>query len=138
MPTGGYEVIVTQTQSEWTDLWDPASRRIVLDGTMISELHSIGDDVFATLIAMFVDTSRTNLSGIASALDRSDFAAIAHQAHELAGGASYIAASSLAAHAHAIESAANQSRADEIHLLLEMLPSHIERSLAALRHVEKP
>lgn len=119
----------------WSDHYEIDSTVVELDGYMIADLHSYRDGLFASMLTLFEEQAPMRIAAICSALEALDFEQLKHQAHELAGGATYVGAASLAAHARAIETLAKDANAGEAAPLVLALEKHAGRSIEALRVV---
>ncbi|MGK2858130.1 MAG: Hpt domain-containing protein [Thermoanaerobaculia bacterium] len=119
----------------WSDHYEMKSTAVELDGYMIEDLRSYREGLLASMLALFEDQTPMRIDAIRAAFEENDLEHLRHQAHELAGGASYVGAASLACHARAIETLAKQGETAEAAPLIASLDSHAERTIAALRVV---
>lgn len=117
----------------WSDDYDTTSEVVELDGFMIADLRTYREGLFASMLALFEDQVPMRIDAILAAIEASDLEILMHQAHELAGGASYVGAASFACHARAIETLARNGKVAQAAPLTSSLPQHAERTLAALR-----
>ena len=129
------DFVVLEGPLGWSDHYEIDSTVVELDGYMIEDLRSYRDGLLASMLALFEDQTPMRLDAIRAALQAADFEHLRHQAHELAGGAAYVGAASLAAHARAIETHAKNGEAAEAAPLVDALDRHAERTIAALRIV---
>jgi HPt (histidine-containing phosphotransfer) domain-containing protein len=129
------DFVVLKGPLHWSDEHDPESVTVELDGFMITDLMSYREGLFESMLSLFEDQTPMRVEAIRSALGARDHEQLRHQAHELAGGASYVGAASFARHARAIETLARHSDFDRAAPLVDALVEHAERSLVALRVV---
>lgn len=129
------DFVVLEGPLPWSDDYDLETVTVELDGFMIDDLVSYREGLFESMLALFEDQTPMRVEAIRSGLGARDHEKLRHQAHELAGGASYVGAASFARHARAIETLAKQSDFDGAAPLVDALLEHAERSLVALRVV---
>ncbi len=131
----GEDFVVLDGPLGWSDHYEIDSTLIELDGFMIEDLRSYRDGLLASMLSLFEDQTPMRIDAIREALASSEFEHLRHQAHELAGGASYVGAASLAAHARAIETHAKNGDGAKAAPLVDALEKHAERTITALRIV---
>ena len=119
----------------WSDHYEIGSKLVELDGYMIEDLRSYRDGLLASMLALFEDQTPMRINAIRAALAASDFEHLRHQAHELAGGAAYVGAASLASQARAIETHAKNGAGAKAAALIVELDAHAARTIEALRIV---
>lgn len=131
----GEDFVVLDGPLGWSDYYEIDSTVVELDGFMIEDLRSYRDGLLASMLALFEDQTPMRIDAIRGALETSDLEHLRHQAHELAGGASYVGAASLAAHARLIETHAKNGNSTEAAPLVDALEDHAARTIEALRIV---
>lgn len=129
------DFVVLDGPLSWSDEYDPASSVIELDGYMIDDLLSYREGLFESMLGLFEDQTPMRIDAIRAGLGARDHEHLRHQAHELAGGASYVGAASFACHARAIETLAKEGDFEGVTAFVDALPGHAERSISALRTV---
>ena len=117
----------------WSDHYEIESTVVELDGFMIEDLRTYREGLFASMLGLFEDQAPMRIDAIRAAFEASDIDHLKHQAHELAGGAAYVGAASLACHARAIETFAKNRELEEAAPLVATLEQHVERTIVALR-----
>jgi HPt (histidine-containing phosphotransfer) domain-containing protein len=129
------DFVILEGPLAWSDEYDLSDAMVELDGHMIDDLMSYREGLFTSMLSLFEDQTPMRIDAIRSGLGARDHEQLRHQAHELAGGASYVGAASFARHARAIETLAKHFDFDGAAPLVDALVEHAERSLAALRVV---
>ncbi|MCM2313583.1 MAG: Hpt domain-containing protein [Thermoanaerobaculia bacterium] len=129
----GIDFVVLDGPVAWSDDYELESTMVELDGFMIADLRAYREGLFASMLALFEDQAPMRIDAIRAALEVSDFDNLRHQAHELAGGAAYVGAASLACHARAIETLAKGHRLQDAAPLVAAIEQHVQRTMGALR-----
>lgn len=129
----GIDFVVLDGPLGWSDDYEIESTVVELDGFMIEDLRTYREGLFASMLGLFEDQAPMRIDAIRAALEASDFEHLKHQAHELAGGAAYVGAASLARHARAVETFAKNSELEEASPLVAALEQHLQRTIVALR-----
>ena len=129
----GIDFVVLDGPLGWSDDYDIESTVVELDGFMIEDLRTYREGLFASMLGLFEDQAPMRIDAIRTALEASDFDHLRHEAHELAGGAAYVGAASLARHARAVETLAKDRELEEAAPLVAALEQHVQRTMVALR-----
>ena len=119
----------------WSDDYELGNPVVELDGYMIEDLRSYREGLFESMLALFEDQTPMRIDAIRAALEAADFEHLRHQAHELAGGAAYVGAASMASHARAIETRAKYRDGAGAKPFVDALEDHATRTVAALRTI---
>lgn len=129
------DFVVLDGPLPWSDEYELDDVTVELDGFMIEDLLSYREGLFASMLTLFEDQTPMRIDAIRSGLGARDHEHLRHQAHELAGGASYVGAASFARHARAIETYARERDFTGVATLVDALKEHADRTLSALRVV---
>ncbi|MFA6955440.1 MAG: Hpt domain-containing protein [Thermoanaerobaculia bacterium] len=129
------DFVIMEGPLSWSDRYELAEVMVELDGFMIADLQSYREGLFESMLTLFEDQTPMRIDAIRAGLGARDHDHLRHQAHELAGGASYVGAASFARHARAIETHAKERDFTGAAPLVDALEEHAGRTLAALRVV---
>ena len=132
--TGRWSIVLLENSIPWSDAWTPETRRVEIDAELLREIVAIDsgeEGLFKTLIDMFRHDTESHVEVLRSAAASGDVGCLSRIGHSLAGEAAQIAASSIATHCRAIESAALKGDFDLASGLAEVLVEHLDQFIAA-------
>jgi HPt (histidine-containing phosphotransfer) domain-containing protein len=104
-----------------------------LDPTQIANLRALGDDILAEIVQVFLDSSPTQLSGVAEGLDSGDLGKVRYHAHSLKGASANVGAVGVHAAAKALEFAAKDGDEAAAQQLRSGLDAAYAEAVIALR-----
>ena len=132
--TEKWSITLLENSVPWSDEWTPETRRVEIDAALLREIIAIDsgeEGLFETLIEMFRHDTEAHVDVLQTAAATGDVGCLTRIGHSLAGEAAQIAASSIATHCRAIETAALRGEFGLASDLAGALIEHLDHFVAA-------
>ncbi len=108
------------------------ARGPLLDDSIIADIESLGDDMLATLVALYLGEVVASVDELAAAIDCHDMAAVARTAHQIKGASGTVGAAYVAGVAARLEAAGDARDEPTAGALLQALRGGLDATRTSL------